>query len=102
MIDPCTQCRIGRLHPITTAYLAMLEEQMLVVPDAPAAKCDMCSQIVYNGRFLHNMQKLIDQFNNPALINEQSQWQPPDSADGIDNSDGIDNAIGIIPTRRSS
>ena len=89
----CKKCRIGRLHPFTTAYLALLEEQMMVVPDAPAAKCDMCSQIVYDGRFLHNMQKLIDQFNNPELINEQSQWQP-----SLDNSD----VMGIIPTRRSS
>ncbi len=97
MITPCKKCRIGRLHPFTTAYLALLEEKMMVVPDAPAAKCDMCSQIAYNDRFLHNMQKLIDQFNNPILVNEQSQW--PSS---LENADSIDNIIDIIPTRRSS
>ena len=91
MTLPCKKCRIGRLRPITTAYLIMLDKQMMVVPDAPAARCDMCSRTVYTDRFLHNMKKLIDQFNNPELISEKSQWQPP-----------MDNAESIIPTRRSS
>ncbi|MCP5095256.1 MAG: hypothetical protein GY943_06875 [Chloroflexi bacterium] len=91
MTTVCSKCRIGRLHPLSTPFLTKLDNQMLVVPDAPAYRCDMCTQLLYDEYFLHNLQKLITELTSPSVSNETVRWQP--FGDG---------ATSLVSTRRSS
>jgi hypothetical protein len=91
MAKTCMKCRIGRLHAQSTPFFTKYDKQILIVPDAPAYRCDMCSQLLYDEYFLHNLQKLINQLTNPALINETMRWQP--FGEG---------ATSMVSTRRSS
>lgn len=57
----CPECGVGRCQPLTSPYIRWLGRQMVVLPNAPAAKCDVCSEINYDPRFLDAMQQLFDQ-----------------------------------------
>lgn len=57
----CEECGVGRCQPLTTSYIRMLGRHVVVLPNAPAAKCDMCGNISYDPRFLEAMHHMFHQ-----------------------------------------
>lgn len=57
----CEACGIGRFHQVNTPYLCWLEEQIVVVPDAPAMICDVCGEAIYDEDFVQALQLLLDE-----------------------------------------
>jgi YgiT-type zinc finger domain-containing protein len=55
----CNACRIGRYRPITLSYLHRLDQQMIIIPNAPAYICDVCKQSHFDPYFLDTLDFLL-------------------------------------------
>lgn len=55
----CDECRVGRLHPTRATYLQPMADRILVFPQAPALRCDVCGQIEFDTFFTDMMEALI-------------------------------------------
>jgi hypothetical protein len=58
--DTCDECGFGRCKPITLPYLRMFGPHMIVFPNAPASKCDVCGAVDYQPEFLLMMQVMLE------------------------------------------
>ncbi len=58
-IAKCEECHIGHCHPVELTYMRNLGPHMVVVPEAPASKCDMCGCINFDPGFLLTMQAIL-------------------------------------------
>ena len=83
----CENCRIGHFQPISTPYVNWLGGHILLIPDAPAVRCDICGEMRYDDGFINNLQFLLDQFagedrDGDTVVQQPrwkdpTQWQPP-------------------------
>lgn len=80
----CEQCRIGLYHVTSAPYLHWLDDQLMVVPKAPAYICDMCGHMHYDPNFIKQLQYLVDQpdalpdrdhLRQPAVREAATSWQ---------------------------
>ncbi len=82
----CEHCHIGHFQSTRVPYLQWHQGQIMVIPDAPAASCDICGRMEYDAVFLFKLDYLLDQLSthaqnsetapsHPILI-EQARWQP--------------------------
>lgn len=69
----CEACGIGRVHQVNSPYLCWLEEQIVVVPDAPAMICDVCGETAYEDNFVQALQLLLDQ-GGPIVEQEATTY----------------------------
>lgn len=58
---PCDECLVGRHQPVLLPYLRMFGTHMIVLPNAPASKCDMCGRVSYQPEFLLMMQVMLEE-----------------------------------------
>jgi hypothetical protein len=58
----CDQCQIGRCRPVEMTYMRKLGSYMVVLPNAPAGRCDVCGQVSFDRIFLETMQTLMENF----------------------------------------
>lgn len=72
----CDECGVGRCQPVNLPYIRTLCSRVMVLPNAPATKCDMCGQVQFDPRFEYTLQFMLDQLVEPA---HQSKTfpQPP-------------------------
>lgn len=70
----CNHCRIGHLHSIKMPFITFLGDQMMVVPDVSAYRCDMCGDVLFNEGFLDQLQYLLDQLTEPEYPPETAEW----------------------------
>ncbi|MBE7532055.1 MAG: hypothetical protein HND44_10260 [Chloroflexi bacterium] len=70
----CHHCRIGHLHSTKMPFITFLDEQMLVVPDVSAYRCDMCGDVLFNEGFLEQLQYLLDQLTEAEYPPETAEW----------------------------
>ncbi len=56
----CEECQVGRLRPVALTYMRKLGSHMVVLPDAPADKCDMCGRVNFDPGFLLTMQTMLE------------------------------------------
>ena len=59
--EPCNECGVGRCKPVTLPYLRMFGMHMIILPNAPASKCDMCGAVAYQPEFLLTMQVMLEE-----------------------------------------
>ena len=59
--NPCNECGVGRCKPVVLPYLRMFGTHMIVLPNAPASKCDVCGSIDYQPEFLLTMQVMLEE-----------------------------------------
>ena len=57
----CEECGVGRFWPVTVPYIRWLGQRPIVLPNAPAFKCDMCGKISFDPQFETAVQYLLDQ-----------------------------------------
>lgn len=55
----CEECGVGHYHPIKSAYVLRLGKHMMVMPDAPAYVCDVCSYRCFDDAFLESIHDLL-------------------------------------------
>lgn len=70
----CTRCRIGHYHATTIPYITFLNDQMLVLPNISAFRCDMCGDVHFNQAFLDQLQYLLDQLTQAEEPMEPAEW----------------------------
>ncbi|MFL7839855.1 MAG: YgiT-type zinc finger protein [Candidatus Promineifilaceae bacterium] len=58
--EPCDECGFGRCKPVTLPYMRMFGTHMIVLPNAPASKCDVCGAVDYKPEFLLTMQVMLE------------------------------------------
>ena len=58
--DPCDECGVGRCKSIALPYLRMFGTHMIVLPNAPASKCDVCGAVDFQPEFLLTMQVMLE------------------------------------------
>lgn len=83
----CDICRFGQLQPHRSSFVGDIAGQIMVIPNAPAYKCDMCGHVEYDGAFLGQLQYVMDHLvetndNHPkpqrsSLRQRRAFWQPP-------------------------
>jgi hypothetical protein len=59
--DQCEECLVGRCRPANLPYLRKFGPHMIVLPNAPASKCDMCGNVAYQTDFLMTMQVMLEE-----------------------------------------
>ena len=59
--DPCNECGVGRCKPVTLPYMRMFGMHMVVLPNAPASKCDVCGVVDFKPEFLLAMQVMLEE-----------------------------------------
>ncbi len=57
----CDECLVGRNRLVVLPYLRMFGTHMIVMPNAPASKCDMCGRVNYQPEFLLMMQVMLEE-----------------------------------------
>lgn len=57
----CQECLIGRCHPIVLPYLRAFGPHMIVLPNGPASKCDVCGHVDFQPEFLLTMQVMLEE-----------------------------------------
>lgn len=67
-VAKCEDCQIGRCHAVELTYMRNLGPHMVVLPEAPATKCDMCRRVNFDPGFLSTMQAILDE-----LVEDQRQ-----------------------------
>lgn len=61
MEEKCPECRIGRYRAVTLPYIRPLGKRMLVLPNAPALRCDMCGEVVFDDQFEWDFEQILGQ-----------------------------------------
>ena len=59
--DQCNECGVGRCKLVILPYLRMFGTHMIVLPNAPASKCDVCGTVDYQPEFLLTMQVMLEE-----------------------------------------
>jgi len=81
----CEECQVGRCQAVPLTYMRRLGPHMVVMPNAPAYKCDMCGHVDFDPGFLLAMQTILEKLTKepqrsdrlPASLTEQPQdWTP--------------------------
>ena len=70
MTQFCEECRIGRLHPVTTAYMDLIGRHIMVIPNVPAYHCDVCAQLLYDEGFLSYLHHILDRLSERPSVAE--------------------------------
>jgi hypothetical protein len=58
-ICPC--CQIGHCHPGRVTYVAMADDQPVIVPDVLAWTCDVCQYREYDREAIRQLESLLGQ-----------------------------------------
>lgn len=58
----CEECQVGRCRPVAMTYMRRLGSHMVVFPNAPACRCDMCGETRFDPGFLQIMQTMMESF----------------------------------------
>jgi hypothetical protein len=62
----CDECHVGRCQPMPMTYMRKLGSHMVILPNAPACRCDMCGRTSFDPGFLQTMQTMMESFaRNP-------------------------------------
>lgn len=61
----CDECGVGRCQQTNLPYIRSLGSRVMVLPNAPATKCDMCGQVQFDPRFEYTLQFMLDQLVEP-------------------------------------
>jgi YgiT-type zinc finger domain-containing protein len=70
----CNHCRIGHLTDAKMPYITFLDDQMIVVPDVSAHRCDMCGEVQFSESFLEQLQYLLDRLTETEYPPEAAEW----------------------------
>lgn len=57
----CQECLVGRCRPAVLPYIRLFGPHMIVLPNGPASKCDMCGHVDFQPRFLVTMQIMLEE-----------------------------------------
>ena len=81
----CGYCQIGRCRPVEMTYMRKLGSHMVILPNAPATRCDVCGLVSFDRIFLKMMQRLMENFvrdpqrssRKKTAVNElKPEWTP--------------------------
>jgi len=81
----CEECHIGRCRPVVLTYMRNLGPHMVVFPNAPASKCDMCGSVSFDPGFLLTMQSMLEGLSEdpqqgerkkPSFTGQPQDWTP--------------------------
>lgn len=81
----CKECQVGRTRPENMSWLQSLGAHMVVLPNAPATRCDMCGHVDFDPLFLVTMNYLLEQFSKDqpqetakkqSLSEQRQGWAP--------------------------
>jgi hypothetical protein len=86
--NQCDDCYVGRLYPAVLPYMRMFGTHMIVLPNAPASKCDVCGKVDYQPEFLMTMQVMLEE-----IAKEQR-------SKGVNKGPVADRTSGYTPARR--
>lgn len=56
----CRECLIGHCRPVSMTYMRRLGSHMVILPGAPANRCDICGSVHLDPDFEETMQSLIE------------------------------------------
>lgn len=56
----CEECQVGRSQRMALTYMRKLGSHMVVLPNAPATKCDMCGRVNFDPGFLLAMRTMLE------------------------------------------
>ena len=70
----CRYCRIGRYQASVGPYLENLDNQIMLIPDAPVQVCDICGHMQYEDKFLGELQFFMEQLSYSSTGDATPQW----------------------------
>jgi hypothetical protein len=59
--EQCDKCYVGRCQPAVLPYMRMFGMHMVILPNAPANKCDVCGNVEFQPEFLMTMQVMLEE-----------------------------------------
>ena len=69
----CQICRIGRFQPTQAAYMRIVQQQAVTIPNAPAFKCDVCNEVFFEAQFVQKIDYLLEQKPQPQTHSTLNQ-----------------------------
>ncbi len=85
VVEKCEECLVGRCRPLALPYIHGFGPHMIVLPNAPATRCDMCGSVAFDERFLLAVHTLMEQAAReqmktktpaPQVANRSQRWTP--------------------------
>jgi len=74
----CEECYIGRCKPVALTYMRKVGPHLVILPDAPACRCDMCGSSRFDTGFLLTMQVLLEKMTNDTVPGEPKKQPVPE------------------------
>lgn len=71
--DKCEECHIGRCKPVFMTYMRKVGRYIVMLPDAPACRCDMCGDVRFDSGFLLTMQVLLEKMTEDSTRGGQKK-----------------------------
>lgn len=69
----CEVCGIGRTHLVTLPYMRPLGRRMMVLPNAPAARCDVCGDVTFDPYFVQVLDQMLRQLARERQSKKRQQ-----------------------------
>ena len=60
----CQFCRVGRFRATKAPYIRIVQQQAITIPNAPAIRCDVCHEILFDPGFIPRIDYLLEQETN--------------------------------------
>ena len=83
--NQCDDCFVGRHQPAVLPYMRMFGTHMIILPNAPASKCDVCGKVDYQPEFLLTMQVMLEEIakeqrleavSKSPIADRSPEWTP--------------------------
>lgn len=71
----CHSCRFGRYQKTDQTFMSQFGEQLIVINNVPAHRCDMCAHTIFDEDFTNHLQLFLEKLTESSpRLNEES-WQ---------------------------
>lgn len=71
----CHSCRFGRYHESDQTFMSQFGEQLIVINNVPAHRCDMCAHTIFDESFTNHLQLFLEQLTESSPKTNDHSWQ---------------------------
>ena len=71
----CHSCRFGRYHESDQTFMSQFGEQLIVINNVPAYRCDMCAHTTFDENFTNQLQLFLEQLTASSPKTNERTWQ---------------------------
>ncbi len=70
----CHACRFGRYQSSDQTFMSQFGDQLIVINNVPARRCDMCAHTVFDEAFTEHLQLFLEQLTATSPRTNELSW----------------------------